>query len=153
MNRVIFLDVDGVLNNGSWAMEMYDKGIRTYRDDILYEPALERLKRLVDATGAMIVVSSSWRQNITSFRHLRDWLKMYGMKISDITPYVGGCRGDDITAWFNRNPGEWSYAILDDEDDMGEHMDHLVQTDFDVGFTDQDCEKAMIILSGEPEWK
>ena len=62
MEKIIFLDVDGVLNNGSWAMEMYDKGIRTYRDDILYEPALERLKRIVDATNAYIVVSSSWRQ-------------------------------------------------------------------------------------------
>ena len=153
MNRVIFLDVDGVLNNGSWAMEMYDKGIRTYRDDILYEPALERLKRIVDATNAHIVVSSSWRRIPTAYGHLKDWLEKYGMTIWDKTPYVGGCRGDDITAWFNRNPGEWSYVILDDEDDMGEHMGHLVQTHFDVGLIDTDVERAMIILSRESEWK
>ena len=153
MNRVIFLDVDGVLNNGSWAMEMYDKGIRTYRDDILYEPALERLKRLVDATGAIIVVSSSWRQIPTAYGHLKDWLEKFGMTIWDKTPYIGTCRGDDITAWFNINPGEWSYVILDDDDDMGEHMGHLVQTDFDVGLIDTDVERAMIILSREPEWK
>lgn len=149
MNRVIFLDVDGVLNNGSWAMEMYDKGIRTYRDDILYEPALERLKRIVDATDAQIVVSSSWRQIPTAYKHLQEWLEMYGMKVADITPYVGGCRGDDITAWFNRNPGEWSYVILDDEDDMDGHMDHLVQTDFDVGLIDTDVDKALNILLRE----
>ena len=148
MNRVIFLDVDGVLNNGSWAMEMYDKGIRTYRDDILYEPALERLKRIVDATDAQIVVSSSWRQIPTAYKHLQEWLEMYGMKVADITPYVGGCRGDDITAWFNRNPGEGSYVILDDEDDMDGHMDHLVQTDFDVGLIDEDCERAISLLLG-----
>jgi len=146
MERIIFLDVDGVLNNGSWAMEMYDKGIRTYRDDILYEPALERLKRIVDATDAQIVVSSSWRQIPTAYKHLQEWLEMYGMKVADITPYVGGCRGDDITAWFNRNPGEWSYVILDDEDDMDGHMDHLVQTDFDVGLIDEDCERAISLL-------
>ena len=75
------------------------------------------------------------------------------MTIWDKTPYVGGCRGDDITAWFNRNPGEWSYVILDDEDDMDGHMDHLVQTDFDVGLIDTDVERAMIILYREPEWK
>ena len=132
-------------------MEMYDKGIRTYRDDILYEPALERLKRIVDATNAHIVVSSSWRQIPTAYGHLKGWLEKFGMTIWDKTPYVGGCRGDDITAWFNRNPGEWSYVILDDEDDMDGHMDHLVRTDFDVGLTDQDCERAMIILSREPE--
>ena len=33
MNKVIFLDVDGVLNNGTWAIEMFDKGIRVYHDD------------------------------------------------------------------------------------------------------------------------
>lgn len=153
MNRVIFLDVDGVLNNGSWAMEMYDKGIRVYRDGILYEPALERLKRIVDATDAQIVVSSSWRQVPNAYDNLRDWLSKYGMTIWDKTPYIGTCRGDDITAWFNRNPGEWSYVILDDEDDMDGHMDHLVQTDFDVGLIDTDVERAMIILSREPEWK
>lgn len=99
MERIIFLDVDGVLNNGSWAMEMYDKGIRVYRDGILYEPALERLKRIVDATNAHIVVSSSWRQIPTAYGHLKDWLEKYGMTIWDKTPYVGGCRGDDITAY------------------------------------------------------
>ena len=43
MNKVIFLDVDGVLNNGTWAIEMFDKGIRVYHDDLLYEPSLEQL--------------------------------------------------------------------------------------------------------------
>lgn len=36
MNKVIFLDVDGVLNNGTWAIDMFDKGIRVYHDDLLY---------------------------------------------------------------------------------------------------------------------
>ena len=35
-NRVIFLDVDGVLNNGAWAMEMFKQGVRVYHDDLLY---------------------------------------------------------------------------------------------------------------------
>ena len=26
VNKVIFLDVDGVFNNGTWAIEMFDKG-------------------------------------------------------------------------------------------------------------------------------
>ena len=28
MNKVLFLDVDGVLNNGNWAIEMYEQGVR-----------------------------------------------------------------------------------------------------------------------------
>jgi len=27
-NKIIFLDVDGVLNNGTWAEEMYEQGVR-----------------------------------------------------------------------------------------------------------------------------
>lgn len=64
----------------------------------------------------------------------------------DKTPYVGGCRGDDITGWFYRNPGDYNYVILDDEDDMGIHMGRLVRTDFDRGLTDEDVEKACRIL-------
>ena len=48
MNKVIFLDVDGVLNNSTWTIEMFDKGIRVYHDDLLYEPSLEQLRRIVD---------------------------------------------------------------------------------------------------------
>ena len=147
--KIIFLDVDGVLNNGTWAIEMFDRGVRVYRDDILYEPALERLRSLVDATESKIVVSSSWRQIPTAYLHLKEWLEKFGMTIADKTPYVGSCRGDDITAWFNRNPGEYRYVILDDDDDMDGHMDHLVQTDFDIGLSDSDCDRAKEILSGE----
>ena len=38
MNKVLFLDVDGVLNNGSWAAKMFTEGVYTYRDNILYNP-------------------------------------------------------------------------------------------------------------------
>lgn len=143
---LIFLDVDGVLNNGTWAMEMYRQGIHVYRNDILYEPALERLKKLVETTGAKIVVSSAWRQIPTAYRHLLEWLSKFGLTVFDKTPYVGGCRGDDITAWFKRNPGDYSYVILDDDDDMDGHMDRLIRTDFDQGLMDDDVEKARRIL-------
>ena len=54
VNKVIFLDVDGVLNNGTWAIEMFDKGIRVYHDDLLYEPSLEQLRRIVDRQPLII---------------------------------------------------------------------------------------------------
>lgn len=148
MNKVLFLDVDGVLNNGAWAMKMYEQGIRTYRDDILYEPSLEQLKRIISSTGALIVVSSAWRQIPTAYLHLQKWLAKYGLEIYDKTPYVGGERGNDITAWFKRNPGEWRYAILDDEYDMAEHMEHLVLTEFDTGLTEKEADRCIAMLNG-----
>ena len=149
MNKVIFLDVDGVLNNGAWAIEMFDKGIRVYHDDLLYEPSLEQLRRIVDATGAVIVVSSSWRQIPIAYLHLKEWLEKFGMEINDKTPYVGGERGDDITAWFNRHPGDWKYVILDDDDDMGIHMPHLVRTSFDEGLTMKEADRCIEMLGTE----
>ena len=141
--KIIFLDVDGVLNNGTWAMEMFEQGVRVYHDDLLYEPSLAQLKRIVDETGAIIVVSSSWRQIPTAYAHLREWLEMYGLEIHDKTPYVGGTRGNDITAWFNRHPGEYRYVILDDEDDMDGHMEHLVKTDFYLGLTEERADECI----------
>ena len=147
MNKVIFLDVDGVLNNGVWAVEMFRQGIRVYSEDRLYEPSLEQLKRIVDTAGAVIVVSSAWRQIPSAYLHLKEWLERYGMEIYDKTPYVGMERGDDITAWFNRNPGDWKYVILDDEDDMGVHIPHLVQASFDAGLTMKEVDRCIQLLN------
>ena len=54
--KVIFLDVDGVLNS----QQLFEK----CEDDQLIsvdEDNIKNLKTIVDATGAMIVLSSSWR--------------------------------------------------------------------------------------------
>lgn len=142
-NKIVFLDVDGVLNNGTWAEEMYEQGVRVYHDDILHEPSLAQLRRIVDETGAVIVVSSSWRQIRVAYQHLKEWLEKFDMEVYDKTPYVGGMRGDDITAWFNRNPGIYQYVILDDDDDMNGHMEHLVQTDFDSGLTKEIADECI----------
>ena len=49
MNKVIFLDVDGVLNSN-----------RTLYEDIsLEDDLISNLKELVDKTGAKIILSSS----------------------------------------------------------------------------------------------
>ena len=151
MNRVLFLDADGVLNNGTWAEKMYSQGVRIYQENLLYEPSLRQLKRIVDATGAVIVVSSAWRQIPTAYQRLREQMAGFGLEIHDRTPYVAMDRGDDITAWFWRNPGAWQYAILDDDDDMGVHRGHLVQTMFSDGLTEKDADRCIELLcSSEP---
>lgn len=136
VSKIIFLDVDGVLNNGVWAEKMLkEEGVHVYCDDILEDRALRLLKLLVEQTGARIIVSSAWRQIPDSYLNLRASLASYGLKVSGETPYVGGIRGDDITAWFKRNPGVYKYVILDDDSDMGVHAEHLFQTNFYTGLT------------------
>ena len=145
-NKVLFLDVDGVLNNGAWAMEMYEQGVRVFRDALLYEPSLIQLRRIVEETGAAIVVSSSWRLDPEACEHLRKWLTKYGMTICDQTPYVGGERGEDITAWFKQHPGRYRYVVLDDDDDMGRHLKHLVRTEFNTGLTVEKADECILKL-------
>ncbi len=147
MNKVLFLDVDGVLNNGEWAFKMHQQGVHVYKNDLLYEPSLEQLRRIVRTTGALIVVSSAWRQIPSCYQHLLEWLEKYGLRVYGKTPYIGGDRGDDISAWFNRNPGEWRYVILDDDDDMGEHLGCLVRTDFDRGLTEKEADLCIELLN------
>lgn len=150
MENIIFLDVDGVLNNLSWAKKMLEQeGVRVYSEDMLEDRALRLLRFLVDLTGGKIVVSSAWRKIPQSYEALKQQLKYFGMTVFSETPYVGGSRGDDITAWFARNPGEYRYVILDDDDDMYGHMDHLVKTDFDTGLTRDAVSRCCKLLCGK----
>ena len=56
--KVIFLDIDGVLNSRRYDAKR-DKNGNTNID----ETRLPLVKRIVDATGARIVLSSSWRND------------------------------------------------------------------------------------------
>ena len=40
------------------------------------------------------------------------------------------------------------YVILDDDNDMAGHMDHLVQTEFDTGLTEKEADRCIEILNG-----
>ena len=150
--KVIFLDVDGVLNNMTWAQKMYEeKGIPVFRDDILCESSLLLLQKLVQETGAQIVLSSSWR-NIPSARaNLVKTLEQYGLSIHSDTPYIGGIRGEDIASWMKRHPEIEleTYVILDDDSDMlVPQFPHFVQTSFADGFEEKHYLRAKKILEG-----
>lgn len=131
--RVIFLDVDGVLNSNSFAEKMFsEQGVRVFYEDILDKRAIACLKQIVSATGATIVLSSSWRKIPKARAHLVQQLAEYGLSIHSDTPYTGKERGDDISAWFNHHKdiSVESYVILDDDSDMNVHLPHLVHTSF-----------------------
>ena len=79
--KVIFLDVDGVLNSKR------DRNSIKLRTD----SHLRLLQELVKATGANIVLSSSWRIGFTkAIKNLNDRLAEYGLEIMDRTPVLPG---------------------------------------------------------------
>lgn len=153
MNKYIFLDIDGPLNTGR----------DDYRDpkygDHFDSEAVENLREIVEATGASIVISSSWRHMGIKRMHeiWRDW-NLPG-KIAGCTPGSLGddnafnTRGEEIQAWLDENAkGPKSYVIIDD---LG--FDHflenqylrLIQVDPNCGITTDDALHAIKILNEE----
>lgn len=136
--KVIFVDCDGVLN-----------GIRNWPEnsgrDWVDPKAVTRLNDITKRTGATLVISSTWRR----FWDVRTILKRAGVtgQIVGETPYLPGQeRGAEIKAWLDDNRVD-SYIILDDDSDMGELVEHLVQTDWDLGLQDRHVETAVIRLN------
>ena len=119
--KVIFLDVDGVLNS----QQLFEK----CEDDQLIsvdEDNIKNLKTIVDATGAKIVLSSSWRYGWAEHSDaVQDWcqilvdiLAKYDLKIIDKTEYLSsGRREDEIKDWLDKCEEKIEgFVILDDGD-------------------------------------
>ena len=78
--KVIFLDVDGVLNSEHWYKVNYRRHPERCRVETAIDPRFVRnLKRIVDKTGAKIVLSATCRGAVKKKRnhYLRIILKKY----------------------------------------------------------------------------
>lgn len=143
--RVIFLDIDGVLNSRRSAIA-YAEPLLTTMDPI----AVRLLHKIVDRSKAKIVVSSTWRYwsdwETTIWGCLREggWPAQGEYPIIDRTPRINtrdSIRGDEIKMWLDAHAEVESYIILDDDSDMlEEQMPHFVHCDHDVGL-------------GMPQWR
>lgn len=131
-NKIIFLDIDGVLNCGTTK--------ERHRGFIGIEPAkADLIKKIVKETGAKIVLSSTWRLGEENLKHVKE---MVG-EILDVTPYAPNNisdlrRGTEIDMWYQEHKDEVEdYVILDDDPDILEsQLDHWWQTFWDDGLTE-----------------
>ena len=169
--RIIFLDVDGVLNN--------DETEDRYCGWTGIDPKLvDKLKILYDKSNEIeetkIVISSSWRYEKIrkdslvdgSFDYLLDKLTEKGMEVVGLTPEdkkSGWHRGREILVWLEENKESknvTTFVILDDESfDFYEEdinlKDYFVQTSFykdpeyHGGLSDNHIERALRILNGD----
>lgn len=145
--KVIFLDIDGVLNCGRWIKELqggFDNPINQ-----MCPAAVARLNRITDATRAKIVVSSTWRMAFMNrcaepLVSLQGCLRQYGITgdIIGMTPRkenaVRNVRGKEIQAWLDEHYSEVDkYIIIDDDSDMGKLHTHHVKTLFEDGLLDE----------------
>lgn len=133
--RIIFLDIDGVMNHQLWFESILGKPEfkREKKNDYrryFSTFAVKLLNNLTDETGAKIVVSSSWRNGRT-VAQLRKMFRDNGItgKVIDKTPYLSYegysssvPRGCEIHAWLEINKKKFGdsvkYVIFDDDSDM-----------------------------------
>ena len=93
--KVIFLDFDGVINSQTWMIARKDsvEQFTIYEQYPFYEidpEAVKLLNHIIKETGAMVVVSSTWR-NGRSIEELKTILEKVGFvgTIIDKTPSFG----------------------------------------------------------------
>lgn len=151
--KVLFLDIDGVLNSHQWVMNGggYGYAMRDRppsKETLKWDPAAVRnLRNVIEATGAQIVVSSSWRGFGRNARQA--WQEMFACydwpdaPVIDETPdlnrlengiYVFRIRGDEVAAWLACHPEVQRYVCLDDDSDFRPEQP-LVKTDIRFGLT------------------
>ena len=111
--KVIFLDVDGVLNSNAYVDYTLKNNVKGILEEI--DPkTIEMLKYALDVTDAQIVVSSSWR-NIRKFEQLKELFLRYGINLDEKTPVLGHERGLEIKQYLEEHVDIDQYLILDDD--------------------------------------
>lgn len=153
LDKIIFLDVDGVLNSVTFYEKFLSEGIDCDREDILDQTALCRLAKIVRDTNAGIVISSSWRWDANALRILTTQLAVYGIipigtTIQEIR--VNLSRAEEIRMWLKEHPEVNNYVVLDDDVmDVEEIASHHIKTNFNKGLEMNHVEQAKKILNGE----
>ena len=138
-NKIIFLDIDGVLNGyGFWSCFGWKIACLTHNETIkewyikisdpccVHENKVKLLSKIVNATSAKIVMSSSWRSAFwkipyekknPDLKKLSDLFDKYNITVIGITPRINiGERADEINAYISEHKNEIdNFIILDDE--------------------------------------
>ena len=139
--KVIFLDIDGVLNNA-----------RSNEESLTFpsidEDNLQHLKRTIDATNASIVLTSTWKEDYQDNDAIRSFINEK-VPVFDTTHDKILNRGKGILNYLSAHRDVEGFVVLDDEAyDFVECglVDHCVKTSYGCGLTEMDAERAIRIL-------
>jgi hypothetical protein len=152
--KIIFLDIDGVLNADD---EEYEGAWR------LSTAAILRINTVVQRTGAAIVLTSDWRR-YHGVQRCTELLVAHGLRadIVDATPnleqrrtvheddfdpteYFERLRRSEIEAWLASHDVE-DFVVLDDLAVFDREHLNMVLTDASAGLTEEDAVRAIAIL-------
>lgn len=163
MNKIIFLDVDGVLNSKFWDNDHQREISEGKYVDL---EAVKLLGTLVKRTNAKLILHSGWRfwfdESMKPVRPEAEFfanaLAKEGMSIYGVTPDLTTeeirktkkfslVKAGEILKWLDDNSSFTKWVVLDDLDLHNEEVArHQVKTDPEIGLTEKDVEKAIEIL-------
>lgn len=163
MDKIIFLDIDGVLNSDSWNEE-HQKEIS---DGTLIDvEKIKLLAQLIFRTGADIILHSGWRFWFGSAGEplcpeagkLLSLLSGEGLRIAGMTPNLTTeeirrtrkfslVKADEILMWLKSHQEVSGWVVLDDLALNNESVEkHQVKPDPKTGLTPEDIAEAEKIL-------
>ena len=148
--KIIFLDIDGVLNTGGadtlypWVDELNHKN--------WHKSAVKRLDWLCKKTGAVVVISSSWRKFSQDLEWWNSEFYQAGARHISVIDCTGsshnGFRGREIVSYLHATlPVVERYVCIDDDSDFYPEQPR-VRTKCNLGFTQGNAWEAYAILTG-----
>ena len=138
--KIIFLDIDGVLNCTQTPNPRKFPFVIDAR-------LLRRLKRLLKQSKAKAVLSSSWRVDPIGLLAA----KHFGVPFIDVCPDMPSERRCvEMRAWLIEHPEVVRYAVIDDEDDGLDDMP-LFQPSRKTGLTPEIAKGVVRYLAGETD--
>lgn len=148
--KILFLDLDGVLNSKRSAVGLGGRPFdMTPEDRAKFDPcAIGMVRYLQQKLEVEVVLSSTWRDSYY-FKDISGWLGLE--EFVDQTPTrMDEWRGYEIKAWLDEHGADVEkYAILDDIPNMlDEQEPYFVQTNDDIGFSYRDFLRLRMFFEG-----
>ncbi len=150
--KIIFLDIDGVLNCDRYLIKHNCRGIGIDPEKMML------IADIVRASGAKIVLTTSWRSHWSEKpeecdamgREINEAFAAHGLSVYGKTPHLYYNREQEIISWLDDNPEATQFVIIDDmwlQDDILDA--HIVRTSgFRGGLCEDEAMEAIEILNG-----
>jgi hypothetical protein len=152
--RVLFLDIDGVLNGDEFLDDDFPKpSYKSMEEWMLWwleainPVSVKILNEIIKVTDTKVVLSSN-RRNWASLEDILIIMRKAGFEgeIVDRTPTCRfQSRGTEIRAWLDENEPNF-FIILDDDDDM-EGLEPFIKIDPKTGLVPEDVNRVLSKIS------
>lgn len=154
--KIIFLDIDGVLNYTEWYVSERNPGNINGEEGELDPLCINRIINICNKTGAKVVISSDWRLSWYGTQMRLARMGLDENYVIDKTPErmwfnipnFDRSRGAEINDWLDMHPECETYVIIDDRTDFKDNQQSFfIHINPYVGLTDEDMNKAIKLLS------